>query len=91
MVSHYDTEMTRLSLNRSIKEKLDARNPNYCYHKSESGSLFISLEAKFRHCTEKVQCIRHRLEPITIYHTYGPVQESYDYRCSYKRQNIVDI
>ena len=27
MVSHYDTEMTRLSLSRSIREKLYARNP----------------------------------------------------------------
>ena len=27
MVSHYDTEMTRLSLSLSIREKLYARNP----------------------------------------------------------------
>ena len=46
MVSYYETEMRRLSLNRSIREKLYARNPEGFitqFSKMDEDSLVIAL------------------------------------------------
>ena len=49
MVSHYDTEMTRLSLNRSIREKLYARNPYFSAVSPVNDGDDYDMQAKVIH------------------------------------------
>ena len=50
MVSHYDTEMTRLSPNRSIREKLYARNPDFSIYLASYVRHFFCKTQKHPGC-----------------------------------------